>query len=436
MSAPGLYPHQLDLVARVDAAFEAGARAVVMQLGTGGGKTFTAAEWIRRRVEAGRRVLFLAHLDQLIEDTHARLIARGVPAGFVQAGRASDPTAPVQVGSLATLEARPNERPPADDVVIDECHRAMAPGVRSVLGAYANALLLGLTATPQRGDGQPLGDVFNTMESGPPNAWLTANGFLAPCDVIEPMGASTTELNGLACDPVDALARWAPSSRAIIFATNVLHAEDIARRMGDRARVLTGETPRHERHEIRRWIDEAPGRAIVNVAVCVEGFDAPAIDTVVLARSFNVCGSFLQAIGRGRRIHGQGKRCLVIDLKGSWVDHGLPDDPRRWSIDGKAVVRTGEGLIALKRCLECMAIFPVARGCPRCGATGKAISKLPRVLNRAEVEESVSHLPIEVRMRRYFERVKSRVLKSGKGVLVAEKIANNAVIRKFGKGAA
>ncbi|HSY21823.1 MAG TPA: DEAD/DEAH box helicase family protein, partial [Polyangiaceae bacterium] len=151
-----LRAYQAALVEEVREAYRARARSVIMQLATGGGKTATASALIARAVEAGRRVIFASHLDALIDDTSERLAAAGIEHGIVQADRPTNATAPVQVCSLATLHRR-GERPPADLVIVDECHRAMADSVRGVLESYPKARILGLTATPERGDGAPLG---------------------------------------------------------------------------------------------------------------------------------------------------------------------------------------------------------------------------------------------------------------------------------------
>ena len=94
------------------------------------------------------------------------------------------------------------------------------------------------------------------------------------------------------------------------------------------------------------------------VNVFVEGFDVPALEAVILARAFTVCGAFLQSVGRGLRPSSStGKtRCTVVDLKGAVHLHGLPDDERRWSLTG-AAVRVAESLAALRRCATCLAIF-------------------------------------------------------------------------------
>jgi superfamily II DNA or RNA helicase len=398
----GLFLHdfQADLVSRVRAAFKAGAKRVVMQLSCGGGKTATASEILRATLARGRRAVFLAHLDTLIEDTHARLERVGINAGYVQAGRPSDPTAPVQICSLATLHSR-GELPPADLVVLDECHRAMAATVRPILEAYGQAHHLGLSATPQRGsDGQPLGDVYERMVCGPSNRWLTDHGYLVPCHVLAP-GAYVEE--GLCADPLEAYRTHVPGQRALIFATNVEHAEKIVASFANTfwtAALLTGDTPRAERQDLRRRLENGQLDVLVGVGVFIEGWDAPSVEAVILARAFTVTGSYLQAIGRGLRTSPGKKRCTVIDLRGAVNLQGLPDEDRTWSLDGAAVRRT-EPMTALARCKQCMAVFRQAAVCPRCGARADAVARVPRVLSRAEKLEKWSHLPQASRDARY-----------------------------------
>ena len=400
-----LYPHQIDLVARVDEAFASGARAVCLQGATGIGKTHTVAEVLSRSVGAGRRALFIAHLDSLIEDTHARLTRAGVYAGFVQAGRPSDPLAPVQVCSLATLHRR-GLRPPSDLLVFDECHRIMAASARMIAGDYPTARILGITATPARADSKPLGDVFDKLVCGPQPRWLTDRGFLVPCDVIAP---DRYQERALAMDPIAAYARFVPGARAIVFATNVAHAADLAERFraaGVAAECVVGDTSPAVRRTVRERMTVGDLRVLVGVGVFIEGFDLPAIEAVMLARGFSVTGAFLQAIGRGLRPSpATGKtRCTVVDLRGSVHLHGLPDEDRVWSLDG-AACRRAEPLLALRRCSHCLAIFRPAARCPRCGATLTAAPKVPRVLTRAERLSNLSELPQHERDRRYLAQL-------------------------------
>ena len=391
-----LYPHQLDLVARCSAAF-AGGRIGVMHLPTGGGKTHTAAEICRRAVARGSRVVFAAHLDTLVTDTHARLAAAGVWAGYVQAGRKAEPLAPVQVCSLATLHSR-GEAPPAHLVIVDECHRALSESILGILDRYPDARILGLTATPQRGDGQPLGTLFGWMESGPTVRELTRAGFLVPADLLC-LGEPTASL---AMDPGEAYARHTPGSRALFFCESVEHAHAVHASLTVPAVVITGDTPREDRERYRAELAAGTLRAMVSVNVFLEGFDAPTIETVVLARGFTCVSTFIQACGRGLRTSpATGKtKCTILDLKGSALMFGLPDEDRAWSLTGKP--RRTEKLASLRRCLACFALFRPASECPRCGEPCAPASRpLPRILTREEKLESLSHLPQAKRDERY-----------------------------------
>ena len=402
-----LRPYQSSLVEQVSEAFRSGARSAVMQLGTGGGKTATASAILARTVARGRRAVFLAHLDSLLDDTRERLSTAGLRAGYVQAGRPVDPDAPIQVCSMQTLHSR-GVRPPADLVIVDECHRAMGASIRGILDAYPKAWLLGLTATPQRGDAKPLGDVFERLICGPSNRWLTDAGFLVPVDVLAP--ASFSE-KALVDEPVAAYAKHAAGSRAIVFAANVAHAEKLTAEFnaeGFAARCVTGETSREERRAVREAVTTGEVLVLVGVSVFIEGFDLPAIETVVLARGFTVTGAFLQSIGRGLRpCPATGKaRCTVIDLRGCVHIHGLPDEDRVWSLTGKAV-RRAETVTALRRCAGCLAIFRPAKRCPRCGMEAVTSVRVPRVLTRTEKLVNWSSVPAAKRDERYLLRLQS-----------------------------
>ncbi len=310
-------------------------------------------------------------------------------------------------GFVFNLEVDGNHNYFVDGLLVHNCHHALSPTQSALLDAYAGVPLLGLTPVPQRGDRAPLGDRFQRLIVGPSVAWLTAEGFLAPCDVIAPHAPVE---GALSMDPVDAWFAHGAGGRAIVFAKNVRHAEHVAERFnarGVRAECITGETSRPIRSAVRERLTSGETRILVSVAVFLEGFDAPCIEAVVLARPFGVTGTFLQAIGRGLRPSpATGKRrCTVIDLCGAVYVHGLPDDAREWSLDGDAFRRTGAALEPMRRCAECMAIFRPAATCPRCGASSTTATELPRVLTRAERLERVNVLPLLERDRRYLAKL-------------------------------
>lgn len=406
-----LYPFQEELVARTAAALTQH-RAVVMQLGTGGGKTHTLAEVSRRRHtrRPHGRQLFLAGLDAIVGDTHRRYAAALPHVGRIQAGYDEDPSAPVQVGSWQTIAAR-GARPPADLVIVDECHHATAATLREVVTAYPGALLLGTTATPQRGDGAPLGDVFDTMVCGPDNAWLCANGYLSPLEFVGPEAPE----NGLVCTPVEAYARWCdPGRRAIVFARTIAEARlwrDGFEAAGVAARLLTGQTPERARDAVRVALTDGTAPVVVTVGVAREGWDCPPVEVAIFACRVGVVGAWLQMLGRvSRPSPATGKaRALAIDLCGSWVDLGFRDDRRVWSLTGDAV-RNTDAATPLRRCTECLAIFRPCAACPRCGAPARVAAKLPRVLNRAERLARLEGVPQHVRDAKYLARLEAIAL--------------------------
>jgi DNA repair protein RadD len=406
-----LHPHQVDLVDRVRNAFR-DHRAVLMQGATGLGKTAIASDIIRRAVGRGRRVIFAAHLDSLISDTSDRLSRAGIDHGILQADRPSNPDAAVQVASLATLHRRPECRPAADFIVIDECRRAGAPTVRAILDAYPTARLLGLDATPERADGTPLGDIFTSLVCGPSVAWLTDRGYLVPAIVLSP--PAPTE-GTLALDPVEALERHAQGRRAIVFCSDVAHATDVAGRLAGSA-LITGTTPRADRERARQGIASGTVRAIVNVGVYRDGADLPSLECVVLATTMGVLSAYLQAVGRGLRAAPGKRDCLVLDLVGAAILHGLPEDDRVWSLEGAACRRTAEALTPLCRCKVCLAVFHAGPArCPRCGAPtmGTTVARRATRVERQELAR-LDTRPAAERDAMAIRGIEKKLLKSGR----------------------
>ena len=406
---------QVALVERVRAEFRTGARAVLMQGATGFGKTTTASEIIRLSVARGRRVVFAAHLDALIDDTSDRLTRAGIEHGIVQADRPTNAAAPIQVASLATLHRR-GERPAAELLIVDECHRAMAATVREVIDAYPTARILGLTATPERGDGAPLGDVFERLVSGPSVRDLTRAGHLAPAIVLSP--AAPTD-GSLALDPVEAYCTHAPGLPAMVFARDAEHAGDVCARLrlaGVPAALVLGDTPRAERRAVRDRLAKGEPLVLVGCGVFLEGWDSPEVRAVVLARAFGVCSAYLQAVGRALRAV-QGKtHALVLDLVGAAILHGLPEDDRVWSLTGSAVRRTGEGLVGLARCKKCLAVFHVGpAACPRCGAStrGAGVRRRATRIERQELSR-LDERPQEERDAAAVRAIEAKLRRAGR----------------------
>ena len=426
-----LRPYQIDLVSKVERLLALKCPRILMQMGTGGGKTACAAYFLKRVVSAGYKAIFVAHLSELVGDTHARLTKMGVHTGFIQAGRPSDAAAPVQVCSTMTLYSR-EASPPADILLFDECHRTPCATMQAIVARYPRAHVLGLTATPMRSDGQELGNDYDVMVQGPSNRWLTEHGYLVPCDVVSPPQPTD---DAMAMDPVEAYRRYGEGRVCIVFAESVAHAKHLAERFG--GALIIGETPREERERIRESMMRGETRVVVGVDVFIEGWDVPAASIAIFARRFGVLGGFLQACGRVLRPFPGKARACVIDLYGSVLLHGLPDEDRLWTLE-KGAVRT-EKLASITRCGECFAMFRPSSVCPRCGANTRVTRavRMPRVLSKAEKLEKLSHLTQEQRDARYLATLihvaETRMRLSGKR---AESWARRQFEKRFKRSAA
>lgn len=376
---PKLWDYQERAVDAVRQAYIAGARRILLVMPTAAGKTVTACAIVASAIaRRGRRVLWLTHRIELIKQASAQLAALGVPHGIILAGHERRPDLPMQVASVQTLTADGEAPEGIDIVVIDEAHHATSATQRAIVRAYPHLeLLLGLTATPERGDCSPLGDVFEVIVRGPTvlelvtqNAREPAVG-LVPCDVIAPAKAQ----RDLAQDPVEAYLTRTPGTRAIVFGASVADAHDLARRYvsaGVPAVCVEGTTRDDVRADALRQLAAGTIRVVTNVFCLTEGTDVREVETVIIARGCTAWAAWMQMIGRGRRTSvATGKqRCTVLDLRGHVHVHGLPDDGRAFSLEGRASAPLGRPE-AIRQCKACGAVYRPAmslRACPRCGS--------------------------------------------------------------------
>lgn len=383
-----LRPYQTDLSTRVQAAYAAGAQSVLMQSCTGSGKTATVVQgFIAPSIRHGRRFIFCAHLEELLDDTAARLTAAGLSCGVIKSGRPRT-AAPVQVASTPTL-ARMLERgdvmPVVDRVILDEAHRAAAAQNRAILGHYRGqgALLLGLSATPARGDDQPL-DEFEALVTGPTMRQLIADGHLVQPVVYAPARILD---RGVAEDPVDLVLNRAHGRRCVIFAPTGADAVSIAARLCDAGHpteaILDG-TDHDVRSSVRDRLSSGATRHVVTVRALLEGWDCCVLDCAVLCGAFTTIAPFLQAIGRVLRPAPGKHDAWIFDLRGAVYLHGLPEDDRVWTLAGAQGRVVGEAPLSLRRCKACHAVFPPVTRCPRCGALSVSDPRPMRV-QRAEL---------------------------------------------------
>lgn len=356
-SADGLRDYQESALARVDAS---SAKRVVLVSPTGSGKSVMGREWVRRKVAEGKRVLMVAHRIELLTQFAAHAAKVGLTASIIAPGFPSDPYAPVQCASLDTLVAR-GSVPEADAVLWDECHHAAADTWTPVITqALSEAHVLGLTATPQRSDGKPLGDIFGDMVVAANYSELLAAGHIVRCRVFRP---ETYLGSDFAQDPVEAYQKHGHGARGFVFCRGVKDSKELAERFtaaGVRAENIDGKMSQSKRDGVLSRFKSGEVQLITNVFVLTEGFDVPDATVCLLARGAGHAGTYLQMVGRVLRPSPGKDSAIFIDLPGVSHEHGLPTADREYGLSGRAIKTTGESL----------------RNCPHCGCTNTSQARV------------------------------------------------------------
>lgn len=390
MSGLILRPDQEDLRTAVRVALRKFASVLVFAP-TGFGKTVWAAVLILLMFAAKKRVIFCVHRVDLITQTAKTFERCGIPFSYIAAGYHYNPHHRIYIASIATLKNRLGKIP-ADYILVDEAHLSAASGWAKVAQYYkeAGAKLIGLTGSPERLDGKPLGDVWDTMVMGPSVRWLIEQGHLSRYRAFSPAGLDMTGVRSrdgeyVASDIDDLMSgkavlagavrhwkKYAPGKRTIAFAPSVVRAEQLAaefRASGIMAVALDGQTPQPDRRSAFIGFADRQIDLIVNCQLFCEGFDLAAqVDRDVTIEAV-LDYSPSQSLARHLQKHGRGLRkkpdpAILLDLVGGFGRLGLPDDDREWSLDGRAKnAREIENLT----CPKCFATHAPAKRCVECG---------------------------------------------------------------------
>jgi DNA repair protein RadD len=382
-----LRPRQVKALDDLRNAYASGARAPILVAPTGFGKTATAAEIVRLSISKGRKVWFLAHLREILDDTSQRLIRANIPHGQIKAGTHTDYTKPVQVVAVQTAVRRPR-LPRPDLIIVDECHLAVAESYRKVIAAAGNPLLMGLTGTPQRLDGRGLGEVFDCLVPTCSSAELIDEGLLAPVRVYAPPAVDLSGLRtrageydqGQASEILsrpavvgDALSHWKKlcvGRRGVAFCTTVAHAQAVAdqwQRAGYRAMAVHGGSDDAERREAILGLRAGRLDLVACAQLWIAGVDVPEIDAVIWLRPTQSLTAWLQGNGRGLRIAPGKRDLLILDHVNNCrrLDHPLA--VHQWTLDGKRK-RDREQAPSVKVCPQCFATSAsTVQVCRECG---------------------------------------------------------------------
>ena len=367
--------------------------SVLMQGPTGMGKTAITVYMMGRAAAQNKRAYFLVHQNELLSQTSRALWRQQLEHGVIASGKARS-TLPAQVASVQTLVRRMDQYKEPDLLIIDEAHRAAAKTYQTIIDYWPNARVIGLTATPQRTDGKPLDVMFDTLVLGPSIRQLMDDGYLCDYEIYAPpigidvstvkrkMGdfdskelEAVIDKKSITGDAVAHYKTHASGKRCVVMCVSIKHAQHVAEQYlaaGVPAGVIEGTMTGPQRDGMLE--DFAAGRLMVicNVQLLVEGVDIPAIEVVQWLRPTQSLVIWMQGNGRGLR-PADGKSDLIIfDHVGNCLRHGLPDDDREWSLEGKEKGKrkaAAEDEVKIKQCGNCYAVFrPGPQTCPHCGA--------------------------------------------------------------------
>lgn len=356
-----LRPYQRAAVEAALAEFRAGRRRTLIVAPTGAGKTWIEGELAAWALAEGRRVLVLAHREELIEQ-HERLartvvlpaVGGGFGVGVEQAARRAAPMDSIVIGSVPTLGGPRCRRweylGEWGLVVLDEAHHAAADTYQRALaraGCFRpdGPYLVGFTATPQRADGVGLGHIFDSIAYAVDLGDLTRQGYLCPLraytidtgvvldrirvrggDFDEAELARTVDTPPRNRAAVEAYRAWTDGQPAIAFCADRRHVEHVTetfRAAGIAAAAVTGDMPRELRRDRLRRFHEGALRVLVNCAVLGEGWDAPAAAVAILLRPTRSLPVLAQQIGRVLRPAPGKTVATALDLVDVCRDGGL-----------------------------------------------------------------------------------------------------------------
>ena len=389
-----LRPDQVQFCRSIELALRQSPQTVLAVAPTGSGKTVCVSALTQAwtTTSLSHRVMLVVHRRELLEQVSRCLTAWGVEHGLIAPDCPNHKDRRVQVASLQTLVRRLADYAPPDTLVIDEAHHAIPKSSWGKLfKVWPQSRRLGVTATPERLSGEGLRDTFATMVIGPTTESLMVSGALSryrlfapplnPAEqVVRRMGdyargdlAKVMDTRTITGDAVAHYQRHGLGKRAMVFCVSIAHAESVAAQFeaaGIPALSIDGERPVRERAEILCAFSAGRIQILTSCDLVSEGFDLPAVEVAILLRPTQSLALHLQQMGRALRPFPGKDAAIILDHAGNTARHGLPDDARAWSLDGKEARKKQEGerATAIKVCPTCFAaaLASVMR-CVECG---------------------------------------------------------------------
>lgn len=403
-----LYEDQEEFIQKLRSALRDGHKSILGVASPAFGKTVVAGaiiESARRRSDAS--AWFLVHRKNLLRQTSQSFWKAHIEHGLITSGKRRS-NLPVQVGTIGSVHSRLSSLKPPNILFIDEAHLARGMMFENVIRwAMDNgSIVIGLTGTPERLDGKALGDVFEVMVEARPTLWLIRQGRLSDYEmystnilpdlsgVKKSGGDYNREELARAMDKSfivgDAVAHWkkyANGMRTVIYCANVKHSKHTAsvfNYAGIPTVHVDADTTAAELKDACEGLASGRYMAMTNCELVIEGFDLSAqvgkditLECCILLRPTHSVARYLQMVFRALRR--KDRPAVILDHAGCAMKHGLPDDPREWSLEGRKKGKrkaSEEPDVAIQQCQSCYAVFrPGPSECPKCG---EAIKQKPQ----------------------------------------------------------
>jgi superfamily II DNA or RNA helicase len=302
------------------------------------GKTVVFANVAKQCVQNGERVLVLAHRGELLEQAADKILKF---TGLMCATEKAEESClgswyRITVGSVQSLQREKRleqfDSDYFDAIIIDEAHHCLSDGYQRVLEHFGDAHVLGVTATPDRGDMRNLGSYFDSLAYEYTLPQAIKDGYLAPIKALTiPLNLDLTGVamqNGdfkaadidNALDPylyqiADEMIKNCRERKTVVFLPLIKTSQkfrDILNERGFKAAEVNGGS--QDRAEIIEAFERGEYNVLCNSMLLTEGWDCPAVDCVIVLRPTKVRSLYSQMVGRGTRLAPGKKDLLLLDF--------------------------------------------------------------------------------------------------------------------------
>lgn len=340
-----LRPYQIEAKEKILESWKSFDRSLLV-LPTGCGKTIVFCKIIEELVATGKRCLVLAHRAELLDQAADKLRqATGLNCAVEKADQtAADSWFRTTVGSVQTLmrEDRLAKFSPDfyDVIVVDEAHHALAESYQSIL-AYFEAKVLGVTATPDRGDMRNLGEFFDDLAYEYTLPQAIADGYLCKIKAVTiPLKIDLTGVKstagdfqakslGNALDPyleqiAEEMSSYCRDRKTVVFLPLIATSEKMKELLilkGFKVAEVNGQS--RDRKKILSDFEQGKYDIICNSMLLTEGWDCPSVDCIVPLRATKIRSLYAQIIGRGTRLFPGKENMLILDFLWHSTRHEL-----------------------------------------------------------------------------------------------------------------